>query len=483
MRTIISLKKGVAGDINRRFLTPIDFELCEGEHLAVIGLNGSGKSTLIQTITGQLFLREGTLSFNFGSNAHTYVSQNIRSVTFNDAYGTANADYYYQQRWNSQDSDRAPRVKDILSREKGADPTWQARLYDMLDIPAMLEKPIVALSSGELRKMHIAKLLLSTPRVLIFESPFIGLDAPSRQLLTTLLQRLITELPVQIILVVTDPQEIPPFITHVYEVEGMRCLPKCTLQEYHRKESLTVRSKGINAHAIQLPSIESTTPCTADEIVRFENISIRYDERTIINRLDWTIKNEEKWSLLGPNGSGKSTLLSLICADNPQAYSQNISLFGRKRGSGESIWEIKRHIGYLSPEMHRSYLVDIPAIKIVASGYYDTIGLFKKPTPEQEESCIDWLDTFGITALRDRSFVKLSSGEQRLLLLIRALVKNPDLLILDEPFHGLDILNKEKARAIIEKVADQPYKTIIYVTHYPEETPRCINKSLVLKHS
>lgn len=485
MRTIISLVNGVAGDINRRFATPINFELQEGEHLAVIGLNGSGKSTLIQTITGQLFLREGKLSFDFGPDAHRYNSENIRYVTFNDAYGTATADYYYQQRWNSQDSDQGPRVEDILGREKCDDTAWKAHLYDLLGIDKMLDKPIIMLSSGELRKMHIARLLLSAPKVLILESPFIGLDAPSRQLLVELLQRLIDEASVQIILVVTAPQDIPPFITHVYETEAMQCGEKCTVQEYRTRETITARRAAINSRKIDLPLLppEKSSPCTATDIVRLEEVSIRYGRRTIIDRLNWIIKNGEKWSLSGPNGAGKSTLLSIICADNPQSYSQNITLFDHKRGSGESIWDIKRHIGYVSPEMHRSYLKDIPAAGIVASGYYDTIGLFCRLTEEQMEACSGWLDTFGVSALRDRSFVKLSSGEQRMLLLARALVKDPDLLILDEPLHGLDILNKERARAIIEAFAARPGKTIIYVTHYPEELPRCIDKTLILKRN
>ena len=485
MRTIISLVNGVAGDINRRFATPINFELQEGEHLAVIGLNGSGKSTLIQTITGQLFLREGKLSFEFGPDAHRYNSENIRYVTFNDAYGTATADYYYQQRWNSQDSDQGPRVEDILGREKCDDTAWKAHLYDLLGIDKMLDKPIIMLSSGELRKMHIARLLLSAPKVLILESPFIGLDAPSRQLLVELLQRLIDEASVQIILVVTAPQDIPPFITHVYETEAMQCGEKCTVQEYRTRETITARRAAINSRKIDLPLLppEKSSPCTATDIVRLEEVSIRYGRRTIIDRLNWIIKNGEKWSLSGPNGAGKSTLLSIICADNPQSYSQNITLFDHKRGSGESIWDIKRHIGYVSPEMHRSYLKDIPAAGIVASGYYDTIGLFRRLTEEQMEACSGWLDTFGVSALRDRSFVKLSSGEQRMLLLARALVKDPALVILDEPLHGLDILNKERARAIIEAFAARPGKTIIYVTHYPEELPRCIDKTLILKRN
>lgn len=485
MQTIISLQNGIAGDLNRRFDTPINFELREGEHLAVIGMNGSGKSTLIQTVTGQLFLKTGKLSFDFGSDSHRYTSENIRYVTFNDAYGTATADYYYQQRWNSQDSDQAPCVKEILEREKCDNLSWKAHLYDLLGINSLLEKPIIMLSSGELRKMHIAKLLLSAPKVLILESPFIGLDAPSRRLLIDLLQHLIDEATVQIILVVSAPQDIPVFVTHVYEVDNMRCSRKFPLQEYRAQETITARRAAINNRHIELPVLPEGNGeiCTAEEIVRLENVSIRYGSRTIIDRLNWTVKNGEKWSLSGPNGAGKSTLLSLICADNPQAYSQNITLFDHKRGSGESIWDIKKHIGYVSPEIHRSYLKDIPAAEIVASGYYDTIGLFRRLTPQQIESCMGWLDAFGISALRNRSFVKLSSGEQRLLLLARALVKDPALLILDEPLHGLDILNKELARAIIETFASRPNKTIIYVTHYPEELPRCIDKTLILKRN
>lgn len=485
MRTIISLQDGIAGDLNRRFDTPINFELREGEHLAVIGVNGSGKSTLIQTVTGQLFLKTGKLSFDFGSDSHRYTSENIRYVTFNDAYGTATADYYYQQRWNSQDSDQAPRAKEILEREKCDNPSWKAHLYDLLGINSLLEKPIIMLSSGELRKMHIAKLLLSAPKVLILESPFIGLDAPSRRLLIDLLQHLIDEATVQIILVVSAPQDIPAFVTHVYEVDNMRCNRKLSLQEYRAQETITARRAAINNRHIALPVLPEGNGevCAAEEIVRLENVSIRYGNRTIIDRLNWTVKNGEKWSLSGPNGAGKSTLLSLICADNPQAYSQNITLFDHKRGSGESIWDIKKHIGYVSPEIHRAYLKDIPAAEIVASGYYDTIGLFRRLTPQQIESCTGWLDAFGISALRDRSFVKLSSGEQRLLLLARAMVKDPALLILDEPLHGLDILNKELARAIIETFASRPNKTIIYVTHYPEELPRCIDKTLILKRN
>ena len=212
-------------------------------------------------------------------------------------------------------------------------------------------------------------------------------------------------------------------------------------------------------------------------------MSIRYGERTILNDLDWVVKLGEKWALSGQNGSGKSTLLSLICADNPQSYACDISLFGRPRGSGESIWEIKKHIGYVSPEMHRAYLKNLPAIDIVASGLHDSVGLYKKVHADDKAVCEWWMDIFGIAELKDRNFLYLSSGEQRMVLLARAFVKDPELLVLDEPLHGLDIYNRRLVKDVIDTFCQREGKTLIMVTHYEEELPDCIGHRLYLKRN
>ena len=209
-------------------------------------------------------------------------------------------------------------------------------------------------------------------------------------------------------------------------------------------------------------------------------VSIRYGERTILKDLDWTVLCGEKWALSGDNGAGKSTLLSLVCADNPQSYACDISLFGRKRGSGESIWEIKKHIGYVSPEMHRAYLKNLPAIDIVASGLHDSIGLYKKTREEDRAVCEWWMDIFGVKELKDRNFLQLSSGEQRMVLLARAFVKDPELLILDAPLHGLDMHNRRMVKDVIEAFCKRKDKTLIMGTHYKEELPACIDHSLYL---
>ena len=210
-------------------------------------------------------------------------------------------------------------------------------------------------------------------------------------------------------------------------------------------------------------------------------VSIRYGERTILDKLDWTVKNGERWALSGQNGSGKSTLLSLVCADNPQSYACDIELFGVPRGSGETIWDIKKHVGYVSPEMHRAYLRDLPAVRIVASGLKDSVGLYVKPTEEEYGICRFWMDIFGLKGLEERTFLKLSSGEQRLVLLARAFVKDPELLILDEPLHGLDNRNRRLVKDVIETFCRRRNKTMIMVTHYQEELPECITHKIFLK--
>jgi molybdate transport system ATP-binding protein len=185
--------------------------------------------------------------------------------------------------------------------------------------------------------------------------------------------------------------------------------------------------------------------------------------------------------LSGKNGSGKSALLSLICADNPQSYACDITLFGRKRGTGESIWDIKKQIGYISPEMHRAYRKNIPAIEVVASGLYDTIGLYTRPSRGDLLTCEAWLNVFGIVHLKDRPYLQLSSGEQRLVLLARTLVKDPTLLVLDEPFHGLDWDNRERVSVVINNFCKRDGKTFIMVTHIDGEWPVMLTDCLHLR--
>lgn len=472
-----------------RLAKPVDFCLCDGEHIAVVGPNGGGKSMLVDIITGAHPLLMHDPEYDFSPSAKEMVSDNIQYITFRDSYGTQQS-YYLQLRWNQTEIDKeTPTVGQLLEEaylQAGEDTPerrkMQQHLYELFHIGHLLDKYVILMSSGETRKYQLTRTLLKEPRVLIMDNPFIGLDAETRDQLKNLLTDLSRERALQMILVLSKTDDIPDFITHVVEVRDMTVGPKQTISEYYENRSpypARVLSEEKEKAILGLPYNDKEY--NTNEVVKMNAVSIRYGERTILDKLDWTVKNGERWALSGQNGSGKSTLLSLVCADNPQSYACDIELFGVPRGSGETIWDIKKHIGYVSPEMHRAYLRDLPAVRIVASGLKDSVGLYVKPTEEEYGICRFWMDIFGLKGLEERTFLKLSSGEQRLVLLARAFVKDPELLILDEPLHGLDNRNRRLVKDVIETFCRRRNKTMIMVTHYQEELPECITHKIFLK--
>ena len=461
---------------------PVNFYMEEGEHIAIVGRNGAGKSMFVDLLTGRHPAFPDMVRYGFDEPY-----DNLKYISFRDTYGGDNdRTYFLQQRWNQMEIDEeTPTVgqkleeayqlagEDTLARR-----TLQKHLYELFHLEGLLDKYIILLSSGELRKYKLAASLFTNPRVLIMDNPFIGLDAQTRDQLKDLMTMLAQEQGLQIILVLAKTDEIPAFITHIVEVKEMKVMPKVSRKEEggRRKENTPATHNSIEGNLVPRSSF-----LLPREIIRFNKVTIRYGTRTILKDLDWTVRKGEHWSLSGQNGSGKSTLLSLVCADNPQSYACDISLFGHKRGSGESIWDIKKQIGYVSPEMHRSYKQNIPAIQIVASGLKDTVGLYVKPNETEQSQCRKWLSIFGIGHLADRNFREMSSGEQRLILVARAFVKEPSLLILDEPLHGLDDVNRRMVKDRVDEYCQDPEKTLIYVTHYQEELPRCIDHSLYLE--
>ena len=469
-----------------RFRQPVSFKIEKDEHIAFVGPNGAGKSVITQLITGKYALKEGHIKYDV---ALLPVYEKIRLIAFRDSYGPADSTYYLQQRWNSQDREESPTLRNVLGNILNDD--LNKSFLSLFSIDNMLDKQMVSLSSGEMRKFQLTKALLTRPQMLMIDNPFIGLDAETRDLLHRLLGELAAMKRVQIILLLSKTDEIPDFITHILPVSDMYCGQKIRRSDFRNFEPTkphidvlmppeTILTKLSSETMLTNLVPETINPLSSSTIIEMRNVSIKYGQHTILNSLNWTVIRGEKWSLLGRNGSGKSTLLSLVCADNPQGYACDISLFGIRRGSGESIWDIKKHIGYMSVEMHRSYSENIPTIEIVASGLHDSVGLYIRPRKEQFAVCEWWMNLFGVSDLKDRLFLQLSDGEQRMVLLVRAFVKDPQLLILDEPMHGLDLRNRLLVKAIIEAFCRRPDKTLIMVTHYEQELPNCINKSLVL---
>lgn len=490
MQGIIKIEGGVSRMPQCHLAAPVDFELCQDEHIAIVGANGSGKTMLVDMLVGRYPLMDNCIKYDFSPSQKTLVSDNIKYVTFCDCYGGDNdRTYFLQKRWNQMEIDEeTPVVGQLLEEvflQTGEDTEYrrklQAHLYELFHLIDLLDKYIILLSSGELRKFQIAKLLLAMPRIIVLDNPFIGLDADTRQQLKELLKTVSEENALQVLLVLSKTDDIPEFITHVVEVKNLRVFPKVSREQYlSQREAFPTRVLSQEKEEAILLLPYNNQEYHVKEVVNMHKVSIRYGNRTILKELDWCVMNGERWALTGQNGAGKSTLLSLVCADNPQSYACDIALFGKNRGSGESIWDIKRHIGYVSPELHRAYRRDMSAIRIVASGLKDSVGLYVKPSEEDYEKCRFWMRIFGLEDMEERSFMKMSSGEQRLVLLARAFVKDPELLILDEPLHGLDNVNRRMVKDIIEVFCRRLNKTLVMVTHYQEELPTCIDHHLRL---
>ncbi|GHT51539.1 molybdate ABC transporter ATP-binding protein ModF [Bacteroidia bacterium] len=488
------------------FAQPVNWTVREGEQWAVVGPNGAGKSLLTDLLQGKIALGHGRVEICRAGDVPVY--QLIRAMQFRDIYSLMDVrNTYYQQRWNASDREETALAGALFTDLPQAEVSKYLRLFNL---EHCIDKHIVSLSSGELRKALIIRALVSKPRLLILDNPFTGLDASSRESLSAMLAQLSRMEGLQIIFVVADVVDLPPWVDKILPIKDKKIFPVCSLAEFLADELLQERLfpelgvvlEGVAGQArndsLQLPrtchcGLDPQPPAnqpnddyttvfqTANQpnddyttIFQLDDVQVRYGDNVILNNLNWQVNKGEKWALLGDNGSGKSTILSLVYADNPQAYANKITLFGHQRGGGESIWDIKRRIGYLNSDLHTCYLKDIPAVDVVTSGFFDSIGTYKKGNAEQCAKALEWLEVFHAEHLATRSFVKMSFGEQRLVLLARAFVKDPPVLILDEPLHGLDAGKKRLAGQIIETFCARPDKTLIYVTHYREEIPACV---------
>lgn len=458
-----------------RFSRPVCWEIARGESWAVVGPNGAGKSLLSGILTRRVALKSGCVTV-----FHPRGTDAIRTVSFHDIHPPAECrNMYYQQRWNATETDETPLV------EQWFGPRLPPDRDDLFGIARLFGRRTISLSSGELRKLLIARSLRDEPELLIIDNPFIGLDASSRQALEGMLCTLSRNRAQQCVLVVSDPRDIPQWVDRVLPVGEKTLFPPMDRRDFEADTALQRRLFGVlpqdPAPVFRLPETGTGEKQPDFSVaVRMNGVRVTCQGHAILRGIDWTVRRGERWAVLGANGSGKSTLLSLICGDNPQAYANDIVLFDRRRGTGESIWDIKRRIGYLSPEMHSYYLEPIASVRVVASGFFDSVGLYRRCSETQMERAGEWLRVLGAQDLAEKLFTQLSYGQQRLVLLARALVKDPDLLILDEPFHGLDAGCKRRAKAVVEQMVRQRDKTLLFVSHYRDEIPDCVDHELTL---
>ena len=475
----VSIVEAVPRITSYQFCQLVSWEIRCKQQWAVVGANGAGKSTLINILTNKYALKSGKVTYYDDEREEQH--EFIKTVAFSDIYTlTDTKNVFYQQRWNVGLMQTGPIVRSLFPQD--ADSQWLSFLVNTFDVGHLLDKDIKLLSSGELRKILIIKSLINKPHILVLDNPYIGLDAPSRLVINNLFDDILKASDLQLILVLSNPADIPPFITHIMPVCNKEMTAPLQYNEFMQNDKWQqILFPVVDNYQFNFPKQALAGNSNYDIAIKMRQVQIRYGERTILDKLDWEVKKGEKWALLGRNGSGKSTLLSLVMGDNPQAYANDITLFDRKRGSGESIWDIKKRIGYVASEMHLYYLENILCLHIVASGFFDTIGLHRKNYSEQEAPALQWMRIFNIEHLKAIPFLSVSTGEQRLVLLARAFAKNPELLILDEPLHGLDKANKKRIKQLIEQFCDHS-KTLIYVSHYEEEIPDVVNNRLVLEY-
>jgi len=468
----IILKNISAQQYGKTVLDNLSLALHPGQHLAIIGESGSGKSSLAKAIAGKLFTK-GTVEIIYSSNSALPAKTILIEATETLKNLSNVSDFYYQQRFNSCDADDALTVEQELIRTTTISPEAKTLLHQF-NLTHRLQTPLIQLSNGEQKKLQLIKSLVLHPQLLILDNVFIGLDAQSRKELHHIIDQQ-AEKGTTIILV-TNERELPACITHIAELNQGKLV-----QVSERKNFTALHLENNDDTDFIDTSLFQDSTASFDSIVKMKNVTIQYDDKIILQNVNWQVTQGERWLVKGHNGAGKSTLLSLITADNPQAYSQDIYLFDKKRGTGESIWDIKKQIGFVSPELHKFFDYGSSVHNVVASGLFDTMGLFRKLNAAQEKLVNKWIGFFGLTGETNKPLFLLPAGRQRSALLARALIKNPALLVLDEPCQGLDDHQTNHFLRLIDEICSQSSVTLIFVSHYDNEIPMCITDTFELQ--
>lgn len=472
--SILQITQGMFRLGQHRTLTIDALTLQAGESWAFVGSNGSGKSSLAKALAGELPLASGNMTQNFSPVSRLSLEQLSQLVEAE--WQRNNTDMF-----SEGENDQGRYSRDIIM-DSVKDEARCLALSEKLGISSLLSRPFKFLSTGETRKVLLCQALMVAPALLILDEPFDGLDVQSRENLTGLLQHLHQQ-GTTLVLVLNRFEDIPPFIDH------LGILAEGTLTETgNRQEILQSALVAQLAHSetlsnVHLPEADDPQALSRDQDalspIILRNGHVSWDGEPIIRDLSWQVDPGQHWQITGPNGAGKSTLLSLVTGDHPQGYSNDLTLFGIRRGSGETIWDIKQHIGYVSSSLHLEYRVSASVRTVILSGFFDSIGLYQAPSDRQQQLATQWLALLGFRSSQaDSPFHSLSWGQQRLILIVRALVKHPRLLILDEPLQGLDAINRQLVRRFINILIGEGRTQLLFVSHHAEDAPECITHRL-----
>jgi molybdate transport system ATP-binding protein len=504
-KALISLENVFVRLRDRIYLKNVSWNIEEGEQWAILGPNGSGKSTLVKALFGGVPVIKGRVIYHFSNPeipAHSedhsgiaYVSSDshrdlIQKSMLEDSFRD------FSGRVNEFTSVKSVLTEGLEKERAGTGPGKRAvEVSRRLGIEGLLERPVDSISIGESRKLLIAKALLKEPKLLILDKPFDGLDQKSTRSLQSMLKELIQD-GVRIVLITNRVEEILEPITHVLlmkegkiigsgkksdllQAGSVEALLGPGSQDFEIDEALyeEIKEVGKLLHS----DTGRAFPSIPETLVQMKDVVVKYGRVVVLDHISWTIRNEENWAILGPNGAGKSTLLKLILGENQQAYANNIWIWGRKKGTDLSVWDIRKHMGYVSADLQARYRAETRVFNVACSGFHDSVGLYRGCNDLEEKVANLWLRLVGLDAFASRRFNELSFGQRQLLLIARSMVKNPLLLILDEPCDGLDAKNRAKLLKIIDWVVGRTKVTVIFTTHRRDEIPGCIQNTMILE--
>lgn len=452
-------------------LKAVDWHVADGEAWVIAGPNGSGKSALVAALAGEGEVRAGTRSIDAARVAVVSLEEQARLIARE------------KERDDSDLTDvvaAGTPVAEMID-EVCRDESLKSVLVEHLGLASLMERGFRKLSTGETRKLLLIRALISRPDLLILDEPFEGLDVGTAPAIRDLLASLAGQ--VTMVMALNRLDEMPSFTTHVLRLEDGRVAQQMSVNDVGEMREILSQINQIRSMDLSLPEPEVRFDVPLNEdgtLVAIRGGRVAYTDNVVFEGLNWQILPGEHWQVRGPNGSGKTCLLNLITGDHPQCYVNDIRLFGYQRGQGESIWQIKQYLGFVSTGLHWDYRLSVSVRNVIISGFYDSIGLYQRATEKETEIAEAWLRLLGMAAKGGTSFAALSYGEQRVLLIARAMVKHPPLLLLDEPCLGLDDVNRQLVLSLIERIGDEGMTTLVYVTHHDEDHISHISNQLEL---
>jgi len=374
---------------------------------------------------------------------------------------------FFQQRFQSVYSDQGETVEGMIriQAEKLQIDDF-LKHTDLFELENIWKKPLLQLSSGEWQRFSLCLTLLQNPDVLIAIHGLDGLDKDWKNKIPQILKEHYSH--IRKIIFTSDQPLSHPDVKDISLNHSASS--HISTSEKHPSQSLI---QSFQDYHNRLRHIKNEEP-----VIEMKNVSIRYGENQILDQVNWTVCSGEKWNIHGPNGAGKSTLISLINSDNPQGYSQDITVFGSPFGQN-SIWERKARIAYFSSD----YFQYFRSHRTVESVIHDQLKTPYLKTPQPpEDLLLKMVDYFGLADHLHLPYSGMDRGIKRQILLLAAYLKSSELLILDEPYHDFDRDQILKNNLFLESTQYKILQTVIFVTHRSDHMPSFLDRVLEIDH-